>query len=80
VIRSLGTSDFVRVRLGIQPDHPIGDGAKFVLSPVRRAQWKELDELLDRGSDAVESIIAEGAEKAMTKFNRRAQGSESEEQ
>jgi PTH1 family peptidyl-tRNA hydrolase len=80
VIQSLGTSDFARVRLGIRPDHPIGDGAKFVLSPIRRAQWEELDELLDRGAQAVESIIAEGAEKAMTKFNRRAQGSESEEQ
>jgi PTH1 family peptidyl-tRNA hydrolase len=80
VIRSLGTGDFARVRLGIHPGHPIGDGARFVLTPMRRAQWNELDQLLDHASDAVESIIAEGVEKSMARFNRRAQGMESEEQ
>jgi hypothetical protein len=46
---------------------------------MRRAQLKELDELLDQGCRAVESIIAEGVEKSMAKFNRRAQGSKTEE-
>ena len=72
VIRSLGTMDFARIRLGIHPGHPVLDGKKFVLAPFRRAQKKELDELLDYASGAVESMIAEGVEKAMTKFNRRA--------
>ena len=35
---------------------------------------QEVDELLDHAAAAVESIIAEGVEKSMTKFNRRAQG------
>jgi len=74
VISSLGTKDFVRVRLGIHPGHPIRDGADFVLSPFRRQQQKELDELVGYTADAVRSIIAEGVEKAMTKFNRRAPG------
>jgi peptidyl-tRNA hydrolase, PTH1 family len=74
VIRSLGTQEFIRVRLGIHPGHPIRDGADFVLSPFRRQQEKELDELLGYAADAVSSIIADGVEKAMTKFNRRAQG------
>jgi PTH1 family peptidyl-tRNA hydrolase len=50
-----------------------------VLSPFKRQQEKELDELLDHAAEAVSSIIAEGVEKAMTKFNRRAQGSTEEE-
>jgi PTH1 family peptidyl-tRNA hydrolase len=79
VIGSLGTSEFARLRLGIHPGHPIGDGSKFVLSPIRRAQWSELDALLDLGADAVESIIAEGVVKAMTRYNRRAQGSDEDE-
>ena len=29
VIASLGTDEFIRVRLGIKPDHPIGDGAAW---------------------------------------------------
>src|SRR5499426_3003964 len=44
VIGSLGTSDIVRVRLGIHPGHPIRDGAGFVLAPMKRSQKEELDE------------------------------------
>jgi len=74
VIGSLGTSDIVRVRLGIHPGHRIRSGADFVLAPVGRGQTKELDDLVGLGADAVDSIIAEGVEKAMTKYNRRAPG------
>lgn len=79
VIRSLGTPEFPRVRLGIHPGHPIKDGAEYVLSPFKRAQTEDLDELLDHASAAVESIVAEGVEKAMTRFNRRARGITQEE-
>ena len=79
VIRSLGTSDVARVRLGIHPGHPIRDGADFVLAPFKRSQEKELEELLGQGADAVSSIIAEGVAKAMTRHNRRAQGLNTEE-
>lgn len=73
VIRAVGSAGFARVRMGIHPGHPV-EGIKFVLTPVRKAQWKELDEFVERGASAVESIIAEGVEKSMTAFNRRAQG------
>jgi peptidyl-tRNA hydrolase, PTH1 family len=79
LIRSLGTQEFTRVRLGIHPGHTLKDGAEFVLSPIRKAQLEELDELLDYTASAVESIIAEGVEKSMTKFNRRARGETQEE-
>jgi PTH1 family peptidyl-tRNA hydrolase len=79
VIRSLGTSEVARIRLGIHPGHPIRDGADFVLAPFKRSQEKELEELLDRAAEAVRSIIAEGVEKAMTRHNRRAQGLNTEE-
>lgn len=80
LIGSLGTSDLVRVRLGIHPGHPIKDGAGFVLAPFKRSQMKELEELVDYGADAVRSIIAEGVVMAMTKYNRRAPGSNTEEE
>ena len=78
VIRELGTMDFVRVRLGIHPGHPLRSGTDYLLSPFKRSQLKELEQLVADGADAVVSIIAEGVEKAMTKFNRRAQGSNEE--
>ena len=78
VIRELGTTDFTRVRLGIHPGYPLRSGVDYLLSPFKRAQLKELEQLVADGADAVVSIIAEGVEKAMTKFNRRAQGSNEE--
>ncbi len=50
-----------------------------MLAKLKRAQKQEVDELLDYASQAVESIIAEGVEKSMTKFNRRARGLKEEE-
>lgn len=80
IIRCLGTDEIPRVRLGIHPGHPVGDGAKFVLAPIKGEQRKQLDELLDNASQAVESIIAGGVEKAMTAHNRRAPGTNREEE
>jgi peptidyl-tRNA hydrolase, PTH1 family len=79
VIGSLGTTEFVRVRLGVHPGHPLSNGTEYLLSPFKRSQSKELEQLVANGADAVVSIIAEGVEKAMTKFNRRAQGPNEEE-
>jgi peptidyl-tRNA hydrolase, PTH1 family len=79
VIGSLGTSEILRVRLGIHPGHPV-EGEKFVLAPFKRAQKTEVDETVARGAAAVESILAEGVEKSMTVFNRRARGLLEEEE
>jgi peptidyl-tRNA hydrolase, PTH1 family len=79
VISSLGTSNIARVRLGISPDHKVS-GEEFVLRPFKKSQKQEVDEVVARGAAAVESIIAEGVEKSMTVFNRRAQGSNEEEE
>src|SRR5262249_11225614 len=59
VIRSLGTPEFVRVRLGIHPGHPVSSGMEYLLAPVKRSRKKELEELVGRAADAVVSIIAE---------------------
>jgi peptidyl-tRNA hydrolase, PTH1 family len=80
VIKRLGTQDFPRIRLGIHPGHAVRNGAEFVLSAIRKAQAQDLDELLDHAAAATESVLAEGAEKAMTKFNRRARGLTKEEE
>jgi PTH1 family peptidyl-tRNA hydrolase len=79
VIQSLKTGEIVRMRLGIHPGHQLNSGADFVLAPIKRSQRKELEELVDYAADGVRSIIAEGVEKAMTRFNRRAPGLNKEE-
>lgn len=79
VIRSVGSDNFIRVRLGIRPEHPMKDMKDYVLSKVRKAQMETLDSTLTVTCRAVETIITEGVEKAMTKHNRRAQGANEEQ-
>jgi PTH1 family peptidyl-tRNA hydrolase len=79
VIAALGTSEFVRVRIGIDPGNSV-DGESFVLRPFKKSQKQEVDDAVTRGAEAVESIIAEGVEKSMTVFNRRAPGLNEEEE
>jgi PTH1 family peptidyl-tRNA hydrolase len=79
VISSLQTDEFVRVRLGIHPGHPLKSGTDYLLAPMKRSQATELDEFTGYAADAVRSIIAEGVVKAMTRFNRRAPGLNKEE-
>jgi PTH1 family peptidyl-tRNA hydrolase len=79
VIGSIGTNEFCRVRIGIHPGHPV-NGEEFVLRPFKKSQKLDVEEVVARGTAAVESIIAEGVEKSMTVFNRRAQGSNEEEE
>ena len=78
VIDSLGTEEFARIRLGIRPDQLAGN-IEYVLAPFRRALKDELDSILDTASRAVESVMTEGVEKAMAKYNRRAQGPKEEQ-
>lgn len=81
IIGSLGTGDFVRVRLGIDPDpeRRTHRGASLVLGQFRPSQAKDVEELLSYSAEAVESIVANGVEKAMTAYNRRARGLKEEE-
>ena len=79
VIGSLGTSNIARVRIGIHLENRVS-GEEFVLRPFKKSQANEVEEAVGRGAQAVESVIAEGVEKSMTVFNRRAQGSNEEEE
>lgn len=72
VIAKLATQEFPRVRLGVNPGHPVPSGADYLLSRLTRQQTQELDPLLDLAADAVESIIAEGVGMSMTRFNGKA--------
>ncbi len=80
LIAALHSDWFTRVRVGIHPNHEIADAAVYVLAPWERDMRDEVDEMVGYAADAVEFIIAEGAIKAMTRFNRRARGLQEEEE
>jgi PTH1 family peptidyl-tRNA hydrolase len=79
VIAKLGTQEFPRIRLGVHPGYPLPSGADYLLSRYSRQQSETLDSFIDLAADATESVIAEGVALSMTRFNRRAQGSNTEE-
>jgi peptidyl-tRNA hydrolase, PTH1 family len=79
VIEKIGTQEFPRIRLGVHPGHPLPSGKDYLLSRFNRQQTETLEAFIDLAADATESIIAEGVEKSMAKFNRRAPGSTEEE-
>jgi len=71
IIEALGTDDFARVRLGVKPDHPVDDLSSFVRSPIRKRDLELLGEAVDRAAEAIETILTEGVERAMARFNER---------
>jgi len=79
ILAAVGSQEFVRVRLGVGPDRPVEDTAEYLLEPFRRSRQKDVEELVGQGAGAVRSILAEGAAKAMTRWNRRAGGQTTEE-
>ena len=65
----LGSQDFLRLRIGVgRPGRgdrrPVSD---WVLSPFSAEE--DVDALVARGADAVESLVAEGLEATQTRFN-----------
>jgi peptidyl-tRNA hydrolase, PTH1 family len=69
IIETLGSSDFVRLRLGIGRPPAGRELADWVLEQVSDAERRDLDALVRRAGDAVREVVANGAEQAMQKFN-----------
>ncbi len=69
IIDCLRTQDFIRLRIGIQPEHTIGDASNFVLENFSKTDFERIEEILDQSVEAVFSIIKDGVEKAMAQFN-----------
>lgn len=70
IIAKLGSSDFPRVKIGVgEKPNPEYDLAAWVLGKPTAMEWKTLEETILRGLDAVECIITDGPDKAMSRYN-----------
>lgn len=67
--KSLGTKDYARVRFGIGRPPGRMDPADYVLSDFSAAERKELDFLVDRAADVVESIVEVGVEPTQNRYH-----------
>src|SRR5260370_18152898 len=71
VISSVGTQEFVRLRLGCGPDHPLSSRKEYVLRPMKKAELEIAAEMIGEAGDALEMILKQGIDAAMPKYNRR---------
>ncbi len=71
IIGTIGSNEFPRVRMGIQPEHPVRDLADYVLRPMRKAELEIAADMAGQAAEAVELILTTGAAQAMNRFNRR---------
>jgi PTH1 family peptidyl-tRNA hydrolase len=79
VIDTIGTSQFVRIKIGIGRPAPYQDAADYVLQPFTREEIEILNPCLDRAVDALECLIHRGAAVAMNEFNVRERETTEEE-
>jgi PTH1 family peptidyl-tRNA hydrolase len=78
IIYQLGTEEFPRLRLGIGPAPAEIDLEDFVLQRFKKEEGKSVEELIQRGSQAVESSIILGVRESMNRFNKNLDRSISE--
>ena len=69
IIESIGTNEFIRLRIGIQPEHPINDTRRFVLDTFPRGARAEVEKIIERSADAMRCILRDGVLKAMSEYN-----------
>lgn len=70
--RHLKTREFIRVRIGIGKPPDPRRGADHVLDQLPKRERELVDVAIEVAADAVEAVLAEGVESAMTRFNARA--------
>ena len=69
VSTSLGTRDYLRVRIGIGRPPGRMDPADHVLRDFSAAERRELQFVVDRAADAVENLLAAGLVAAQNRFH-----------
>lgn len=67
--RALGTSEYPRLRLGIDPPLPPVTGKDYVLGKFTEAQRQQMNPAINRATSALITWIEKGIQTAMNQFN-----------
>ena len=74
IIEALGSNNFQRVKIGIgRPPQAHFDPTDYVLEPLAGEERKEFQEVVGRGAQAVEILVAEGPQEAMDRFHKNSE-------
>jgi PTH1 family peptidyl-tRNA hydrolase len=69
IIAALKTEDFMRLRIGIQPEHPLADTRRYVLERFPPGARGEVEKVLARSAEAIRAVVRDGIDKAMANYN-----------
>ncbi len=69
IIAAVKTDEFMRLRMGIWPEHPVGDTKSFVLDEFTKTERAALEEILERSAAALRAVLRDGIDKAMALYN-----------
>lgn len=76
IIAHLGTQEFPRVKVGVGAKPPRMDLADYVLSRFSKEDQAKMEDAFKEAAEAVETLITEGADRAMNRFNGHKAGEE----
>ncbi len=65
----LQTQEYIRLRIGIQPEYQISNTKNFVLENFSKTDLETIENVLEQSADAIRAVLSDGVEKAMAKFN-----------
>jgi peptidyl-tRNA hydrolase, PTH1 family len=71
IIGSLQDDNFVRVRMGVQPDYHVDDLTTHLLGRFRKADLETMVDMIDRAAEAVRVIVGDSLQQAMNRYNQR---------
>lgn len=69
IIAHLGTDAVPRLRVGIRSASPVGDLSDYVLRKFTVGEQAELNNIIERACEAVETVLTESFQTAMNRFN-----------
>ena len=69
VVAELNSEDFARIRVGIGTPKFKDDSINYVIGAIPEEEVKVLDEGTTKAADAMISILKDGIDNSMNKFN-----------
>lgn len=71
IIQCIGTQDFIRVRVGTGAKPQDWELADWVLSRFPKEERTQVDDAIIRAAEAVETIVTDGIDAAMNRYNTK---------
>ena len=71
IVGTLGTQDFLRIRLGVGPEKVWGELRDYVLCTMGSAEREMAGQMVRDAEEAIRLIFTAGVSNAMSRFNRK---------